>query len=215
MSFLLKALILKHIVSKTTSIRFIYFSMQNIFSLKFLIKASLLLSTIILFSSATKDDRFNEVLEHIKERTLRKQLEAFRNAGIEKEVDTLEYDADKVIAYAKTFMGTKHKMRGSGKSGIDCSGLVMVSHKKYGIYLPHSAQEQARYGKIIPHMDELQKGDLVFFCHSYATGRVITHSGVYLGNDKFIHASNDYGVIISSIQDPYYWKKKFLFGTRF
>jgi len=62
-------------------------------------------------------------------------------------------------------------------------------------------------------MDELIKGDLVFFIRSYKTHRFITHSGIYVGNNKFIHASSKKGVIITSLDDPW-WNEKFIFGTR-
>ncbi len=62
-------------------------------------------------------------------------------------------------------------------------------------------------------MDELIKGDLVFFIRTYKTNRLITHSGIYIGNNKFIHTSTSNGVTITSLNDPW-WKEKFIFGTR-
>jgi len=79
--------------------------------------------------------------------------------------------------------------------------------------LPHNSEEQARYGKIITVKDELKKGDLVFFIRSYKTQRFITHSGIYLGNNEFIHTSSTNGVTITSLDDSW-WKEKFIFGTR-
>lgn len=96
---------------------------------------------------------------------------------------------------------------------IDCSGLLVAVFKKYGIILPHNSEEQARFGKIIPGMNNLKKGDLVFFIRSYKTNNFITHSGIYLGNNKFIHTSSSKGVTITSLNDPW-WSEKFIFGTR-
>jgi cell wall-associated NlpC family hydrolase len=62
-------------------------------------------------------------------------------------------------------------------------------------------------------MDKLIKGDLVFFIRSYETHDFITHSGIYIGNNKFIHTSSKSGVTITSLNDPW-WKGKFIFGTR-
>jgi cell wall-associated NlpC family hydrolase len=84
---------------------------------------------------------------------------------------------------------------------------------RHGINLPHNSEEQARYGKIIDGMDKLKKGDLVFFIRSYRTLHFITHSGIYLGNNNFIHTSSKDGVTITSLND-HYWKEKFIFGTR-
>ena len=96
---------------------------------------------------------------------------------------------------------------------IDCSGLVLSVFAKHGINMPHSSEEQAKFGKIIPVKDKLIKGDLVFFVRSYRTSDLITHTGIYLGNNNFIHTSTKKGVTITSLSDPW-WKEKFIFGTR-
>jgi len=104
-------------------------------------------------------------------------------------------------------------MGGTTMKCMDCSGLLLTVFARLGINLPHNSEEQARYGKIISRMDELKKGDLVFFIKTYETHHFITHSGIYAGNNKFIHASSKNGVIITSINDPW-WNQKFIFGTR-
>jgi len=104
-------------------------------------------------------------------------------------------------------------MGGTTMKCMDCSGLLLTVFARLGINLPHNSEEQARYGKIISRMDELKKGDLVFFIRTYETHPFITHSGIYAGNNKFIHASARNGVIITSINDPW-WNQKFIFGTR-
>ncbi|TFG73904.1 MAG: NlpC/P60 family protein, partial [Thermodesulfobacteriales bacterium] len=95
----------------------------------------------------------------------------------------------------------------------DCSGLLVTVFGTHGIVLPHNSEEQARYGKIINGKDGLKKGDLVFFIRSYKTDRFITHSGIYIGSNKFIHTSSTNGVTITSLSDPW-WNEKFIFGTR-
>jgi cell wall-associated NlpC family hydrolase len=62
-------------------------------------------------------------------------------------------------------------------------------------------------------MDKLKKGDLVFFIRSYETHHFITHSGIYLGDNKFIHTSSKKGVTITSLSDTW-WKERYIFGTR-
>ena len=96
---------------------------------------------------------------------------------------------------------------------MDCSGLLVTVFAIHGIRLPHNSEEQARYGEIIAGMNKLIKGDLVFFVRSYETHYFITHSGIYLGNNEFIHTSSKNGVTITSLNDPW-WKEKFIFGTR-
>ncbi len=170
--------------------------------------------TIIGLCSWTFDhDRFQEVINATENKVVKKKLIAFQSGGIERRVEMSEYDTDEIIAWTKTYLGTIHCMSGISKKGIDCSGLMMVVHAKYGITLPHSSHEQARYGKIIPTKDKLKKGDLVFFYNSYNSANFITHSGMYLGDHEFIHASASKGVIISSMDDTY-WSKRYLFATR-
>lgn len=160
-------------------------------------------------------DEFDKMVENQSNKEIRAQLREFKKGGIEKKISAKLKKVDKVLDYARSFLGTPHQMGGFTTKGMDCSGLVKVVFSKFDIDLPHSSQEQARYGKIIAKVEELKKGDLVFFFDSYKTSRFITHSGIYLGEDDFIHASNSRGVIVSKVNDPHYWGKRFLFGTRF
>ncbi|GAO31314.1 cell wall lytic activity [Geofilum rubicundum JCM 15548] len=59
----------------------------------------------------------------------------------------------------------------------------------------------------------MQRGDLVFFIRSYKTSKYITHSGIYLGNNEFIHASSSQGVTTTSLSNSW-WSERFIFGTR-
>ncbi|NJO91560.1 MAG: C40 family peptidase [Chloroflexia bacterium] len=104
-------------------------------------------------------------------------------------------------------------MGGLTKNGIDCSGLVMVAHQQNNINLPHDGNEQARFGKIILEKEKLKRGDLVFFHSTYNTSKLVTHSGIYLGDNEFIHVSSKKGAGIAGI-DSDYWSSHYLFGTR-
>ncbi len=132
---------------------------------------------------------------------------------IEKGLNTANTSADEIINTAQKYLGVPHCMGGTTMKCMDCSGLLVTVFAGYGIRLPHNSEEQARYGKIITGTEELKKGDLVFFIQSYKTHYFITHSGIYMGNNKFIHTSSKNGVTITSLDDPY-WKEKFVFGTR-
>ena len=72
----------------------------------------------------------------------------------------------------------------------------------------------ARYGRVISDSDKLKRGDLVFFFDTYEVNRIVTSVGIYLGDNDFVHSSSSEGVKISKINDPYYWKDKFFYGTR-
>ena len=69
-------------------------------------------------------------------------------------------------------------------------------------------------GEIIIDAENLKRGDLVFFFDTYEVDRIITSVGLYLGEGAFLNSSTNEGVSESDINDPYYWKDKFFFGTR-
>lgn len=121
--------------------------------------------------------------------------------------------ADDIIRTAMSYLGIPHCMGGLTIKCIDCSGLVLKVFSEYGINLPRSAQDQSALGKVVSDKKELQKGDIVFFKGSYNTSRHITHSGIYIVDNKFIHTSSGRGVTITSLDDSY-WKGKFVFGKR-
>lgn len=104
--------------------------------------------------------------------------------------------------YVKQFVGCKYVYGGSTPSGFDCSGLTMYVYKKYGINLSHSATAQSKVGTKVERAN-LQPGDLVFF-KNYRTNTGIGHVGIYIGNNKFVHASTEKtGVITSSLTGSY------------
>lgn len=151
---------------------------------------------------------------HTKDPELYEKIVAFKKNGVERSVNTDHYDAEGVIDFAESLIGTPHLMGGYSRSGLDCSGLVKLAHEQFDISLPHSSQEQARYGTIISPGQQLRRGDLVFFHSTYSTPKLVTHSGIYLGENKFIHTSTAQGVSISVLLDSGYWQKHYLFATR-
>jgi cell wall-associated NlpC family hydrolase len=101
--------------------------------------------------------------------------------------------------------GTKYCMGGSTQNCIDCSAFTQTIIKDiYSIQLPRTAEDQFNIVTPVEYTD-LQEGDLVFF---QTTGRTISHVGVYLANNKFVHASTSGGVMISDLNEDY-WKKRF------
>ncbi len=109
-----------------------------------------------------------------------------------------------VVSYAKKYLGASYVYGGDGPNSFDCSGFTQYVYKKFGVSLPHSASAQQSYGKAVSKSN-LKQGDLVFF-----TG----HVGIYVGNNKFIHAANpSKGVVITSLSDSYY-KKNYITARR-
>lgn len=117
-----------------------------------------------------------------------------------------------VLKTAKNMLGIKYRYGGTSPSrGFDCSGLVQYSHKAAGINLPRTTSLQFKSAKRISRK-YLQAGDLVFFKTS--PSRSVSHVGIYLGNNKFIHApSSGKHVKISSMKERY-WRKRFTGGGR-
>jgi hypothetical protein len=108
--------------------------------------------------------------------------------------------------------GTRYCFGGSTENCIDCSAFTqLVSREVYRLSLPRTAQEQYNTIELI-EKDELKEGDLVFF-HTRGRRSAITHVGVYLTNNKFVHASTSNGVSISDL-DESYWKPRYRAGGR-
>jgi len=141
------------------------------------------------------------------------EMKLFINGGAERQLDTGRKKPKQIIKTAEKYIGTPHCMGGTTKKCLDCSGLTYISFAKNKIEIPRNSQEQARYGRIIFDRNDLKKGDLIFFTKSYNTSDYITHVGIYVGNNKFIHTSTSNGVIITPL-DNLWWSQRFVFGTR-
>jgi len=109
-------------------------------------------------------------------------------------------DGSPVVALAAAFLGKPYRF-GAESGAFDCSGFVRRVFARIGIDLPHSAREQFALGEHVGRSD-LEPGDLVFFdTHR----RSPTHVGIYVGEDKFVHAASHGGrVQVDSLTDSYY-----------
>lgn len=116
------------------------------------------------------------------------------------DVEMLE--SSELLEHIDEWYGTRYRMGGTSKTGIDCSAFTQAIYlSAFAVSLPRTAREQYRASRIIS-ATELKEGDLVFF---NTTGGV-SHVGIYLQNNKFVHASSKLGVTISDMFDPYYLK---------
>lgn len=125
------------------------------------------------------------------------------------DVDVEELTNKDLYRFIDDWYGTHYRMGGTTKKGIDCSafsGTLMSSI--YTFSVPRTAREQY---KICERLDKenLMTGDLVFF----NTRGGVSHVGVFLANNRFVHASSSKGITISNLNDSYY-SKRFISGGR-
>jgi len=125
------------------------------------------------------------------------------------DVEVEQLNNQQLLEYIHQWWGTPYRIGGSTSEGIDCSNFVKgLANNVYRVDLPRTSREQAAFCKEISR-EELKEGDLVFF----NTGRGISHVGLYLLNDKFVHASTSMGVVISSLNETY-WSRRYVKGGR-
>ena len=121
--------------------------------------------------------------------------------------DKAKDSAANITSYALSLIGVDYRFGGNTPDqGLDCSGLIRyVFQQATGISLPRSARDQARVGESIKR-DDLQPGDLVFF----NTRRFqFSHVGLYIGDNRFIHAPSTGGTVEVVNLDNRYWQKAF------
>lgn len=115
---------------------------------------------------------------------------------------------EKLYKFIDDWYAVPYKYAGKDKNGIDCSGFTgvlcsSVYNKKVSASSKAIYEETKRVS-----VSDLKEGDLVFFI---INGKSVSHVGVYLQHNKFVHASTRRGVIISDLDEPYY--KKYYHGA--
>ena len=109
---------------------------------------------------------------------------------------------DKAVALIESKVGNRYVWGSTGPNSFDCSGLVQYVYKNaLGKNIPRTSYEQSKFGKAVDKKD-LQVGDLVFF-DTMGKGRV-SHVGMYVGNNEFVHAANEKSGIKKSKLTGYY-----------
>jgi lipoprotein Spr len=116
----------------------------------------------------------------------------------------------KMYQFIYDWLGTPYRLGGDSKRGIDCSGFAYKLYDKtFNTIIGSNSRNIFSMVNPISKVD-LKEGDLVFFkIHS----KSISHVGVYIGDNKFAHASSSRGVMISNLDEPY-WQKYFYKGGR-
>ncbi|MFK5976142.1 MAG: C40 family peptidase [Sulfurovum sp.] len=134
------------------------------------------------------------------------------NSTLEQNITKELTKVDKLISLAKSKFGSPYVYANAGPDKFDCSGFVYFVFKSNDIKIPRTSRDQSKSGDKLTRK-EIKKGDILLFDTS-GRGHV-NHSGVYLGDGKFIHASSGKakGVTISSLDKGFY-PNKFRWGIR-
>jgi cell wall-associated NlpC family hydrolase len=119
----------------------------------------------------------------------------------------------KLLELIESWYGTKYKYGGETRQGVDCSGFAKAFMSSYyDVTLTRSSADQYKQCATKVKKKKLKQGDLVFFKTRGSKGG-ITHVGIYLCNNKFVHAATSSGVMISDLDEDYY-KSRFAGGGR-
>lgn len=106
-----------------------------------------------------------------------------------------------VVKTARSVIGTPYVRGGRNPGGFDCSGLVQWAYQSVGVKLPRTAREQSSIGQRIMRVEDMRAGDIVAFRHP----RRGYHTGIYVGDGKFVHSPRRRSAVkISSLDDPYF-----------
>ena len=113
--------------------------------------------------------------------------------------------------FTQEFIGYRYIYGGESPSGFDCSGLVSYVYKSFGISVTRTASGQYRDNGVHIDRSELFPGDLVFFSNNGL--KSVTHVGIYIGENEFVHASRPgIGVVIGRMDSSYY--ERVFFGAK-
>ncbi|MGE8101216.1 C40 family peptidase [Pseudomonas fluorescens] len=123
--------------------------------------------------------------------------------------------ADSILERGLSLVGTRYRMGGTSEAGFDCSGFIgYLFREEAGMNLPRSTREMINVNAPLVSRNNLKPGDLLFFATNGRRGRV-SHAGIYLGDDQFIHSSSrrSGGVRVDNLGDSY-WSKTFIEAKR-
>ncbi|WPN56401.1 C40 family peptidase [Pseudomonas sp. P9_31] len=123
--------------------------------------------------------------------------------------------ADSILERGMSLIGTRYRFGGTSEAGFDCSGFIgYLFREEAGMNLPRSTREMINVDAPQVARSALKPGDLLFFATNGRRGRV-SHAGIYLGDNQFIHSSSrkSGGVRVDSLGDSY-WSKTFIEAKR-
>ena len=163
----------------------------------------LMLACMLAFGCASKNVSHDTGINTLHAERFRRSYEAAFDSNQQE-------SGQQLLRKARSAIGTPYVRGGTTPDGFDCSGFVCWTYKSVGVQLPRTAREQSVIGQRINNVDEMRAGDIVAFRHP----RRGYHTGIYVGDGKFIHSPHKRTrVRINSLDDPYF-KSTFLGARR-
>ena len=162
---------------------------------------------IVKAKKSRQDKKLAKALMNIKSKKIAKKGQKFSMGDIFFGGKS-KGKSNKITQLAKKKLGKRYVWGAVGqKNTFDCSGLTCYVCKKNGITIPRTSRAQSTYGKRVSRSD-LRPGDLIFFDTSKRRKGYVNHVGIYLGNDRFIHASSaKKKVVITKLSKSFYSKR--------
>ncbi|MGR2709353.1 peptidase P60 [Pseudomonas sp. IB20] len=161
------------------------------------------------FVAAQSSTVYQEAL-YKEEQATEKELAAFAGS----KPYQLPVLADSILERGMSLIGTRYRFGGTSEAGFDCSGFIgYLFREEAGMNLPRSTREMINVDAPLVARKNLKPGDLLFFSTA-GRGRV-SHAGIYLGDNQFIHSSSrrSGGVRVDNLGDSY-WSKTFIEAKR-
>jgi lipoprotein Spr len=155
--------------------------------------------------------RNNPALFDEEDTTDKDDLQTFSRNGPYK----LPLLADSILERGKSLIGTRYQFGGTTENGFDCTGFInFLFREEAGMTLPRSSRDMINVKAPLVARNKLKPGDVLFFGTSGRRGRV-SHAGIYLGDDQFIHSSSrrSGGVRVDRLGDTY-WSKTYIEAKR-
>jgi len=168
---------------------------KHISTYGFYCRVSLLILLFTGCATSRKAERAHKEAEEAKEKAVK--IKYAEKLG----TDTVHITNYTLYSFIDDWYGVPYHYAGHAKTGIDCSDFVSILYQTvYGRDISGTAGNQFEACSVVKK-DDLQEGDLVFF---KINSKSISHVGVYLQNNKFVHASVHSGVVISDLDESYY-----------
>lgn len=166
----------------------------------------------ISFTYAVQASENEQLVETVESSKNDQELENEENSvKPETSVEVETSMVEQILDTADKLIGVRYKTSGiSPSTGFDCSGFTSYVFSQHDIAIPRTSSDMYSVGEAV-NRSELAPGDLVFFNTS---GNGISHVGIYVGDNQFIHSSTSRGVVLTSINDPYYWSKRYVGAKR-